>query len=282
MPFDLLALARERHTEKFELYDRYLNSQLVRVLKTIGYDVDYARGQGPHLFDQAGNRYLDLLSGFGVFAIGRNHPTVIAALKQVLDGELAGLVQLDVSLLAGLLAERLVQRMPWTGKVFFCNSGAEAVEAAVKFSRMATRRSRIVYCEHAFHGLTCGALSLIGDDLYRQGFGPLLGDCVSVPFNDIVALDRVLRQRDVAAFVVEPIQGKGVNLPLDGYLVEAERLCRKHGTLFVADEIQCGMGRTGRFLAGEHWGIQPDIVLLAKALSGGFAPVGAVACRASV
>ncbi len=172
--------------------------------------------------------------------------------------------------------------MPWTDKVFFCNSGTEAVEAAIKFARMATRRSKIVSCHHAFHGLTYGALSLVGDDLFRQGFEPFLGDCATVPFNDLVALDRVLRHRDIAAFIFEPIQGKGVNLPVEGYLVEAERLCRKHGTLFVADEIQCGMGRTGRFLACEHYGVEPDMVLLAKALSGGFVPVGAVACRDSV
>lgn len=282
MTFDLLSLADARHAEKFTVFDRYLNSQLVRVLKTIGYDVDYVRGDGPHLIDAEGNRYLDLLSGFGVFALGRNHPTVVKALHQVLDARLAGLVQLDVSLLAGLLAEQLVKRMPWTGKVFFCNSGTEAVEAAVKFARMATRRSKIVSCEHAFHGLTYGALSLVGDDMFRQGFEPFVGDCVAVPFDDLGALDRALSHRDVAAFLVEPIQGKGVNLPADDYLAGAERLCRKYGTLFVADEIQCGMGRTGRFLACEHYGVEPDMVLLAKALSGGFVPVGAVACRTGV
>lgn len=282
MSFDLLELVQQRKNEKFRLFDQYLNSQLVRVLKTIGYDVDYVEGDGPYLIDAAGNRYLDLLSGFGVFALGRNHPTVINALHQVLDARFAGLVQMDVSLLAGLLAEQLVRRMPWTEKLFFCNSGAEAVEAAMKFARMATRRTKIVHCEHGFHGLTYGALSLVGDDTFRQGFEPFVGDCHAVPFNDLVALERALRGRDVAAFIVEPIQGKGVNLPVDGYLAEAERLCRKHGTLFVADEIQCGMGRTGRFMAGEHWGIEPDIVLLAKALSGGFAPVGAVACRRAV
>jgi ornithine--oxo-acid transaminase len=147
---------------------------------------------------------------------------------------------------------------------------------------MATRRSKILSCHHAFHGLTYGALSLVGDEMFRQGFEPFLGECETVPFNDLVALDRALSRRDVAAFVFEPIQGKGVNLPADGYLAEAEQLCRKHGTLFVADEIQCGMGRTGRFLACEHYGVEPDLVLLAKALSGGFVPVGAVACRSSV
>jgi len=268
-----------RREAKFELFDRHLNSQLVRVLKTIGYDTDYVKGVGPHLFDAENNRYLDLLSGFGVFAVGRNHPAVVAALDKILHANLAGLVQLDVSLLAGLLAERLSRRMPWLEKSFFCNSGAEAVEAAIKFSRAATRRSRIVFCDHAFHGLTYGALSLNGDDVFRRGFEPLVGDCVSIPFNDLPALERALAGNDVAAFVVEPIQGKGVNIPADAYLPGAQRLCRKHGALLVADEVQTGIGRTGRFLACEHWGVEPDMVLLAKALSGGFVPVGAVTMR---
>jgi ornithine--oxo-acid transaminase len=153
------------------------------------------------------------------------------------------------------------------------------VEAAVKFARRATGRSRIVHCAHAYHGLTYGALSLTGETLFREGFGTLLPDCVEVPFNDLPALEAELHRGDVAAFVVEPVQGKGVNLPDDDYLPAAAALCRKHGAVFVADEVQTGMGRTGRFLASEHWQVEPDIVLLAKSLSGGFAPVGAVACR---
>jgi ornithine--oxo-acid transaminase len=282
MPLDLHELMDARRAEKFSLFDRYLNSQLVRVLKTIGFDVDYVRGEGPYLFDAAGNRYLDLLSGFGVFALGRNHPAVADALRQVLDARLAGLVQMDVSLLAGLLAEQLVARLPHLDKVFFCNSGTEAVEGAIKFARAATRRAKIVYCDHAFHGLTMGALSLNGDALFRGGFGPLLGACERVPFNDLLALERALQGGDVAAFVFEPIQGKGVNLPHDSYLAEAQRLCRKHGALFIADEIQTGLGRTGRFVACEHWGLEPDMVLFAKGLSGGFAPVGAIVMRKAI
>lgn len=282
MPFDLQQVIAERGAEKFPLFDRYLNGQLVRVLKTIGYDVDYVRGDGPYLFDAAGNRYLDLLSGFGVFAMGRNHPAVAAALRQVLDAQLAGMVQMDVSLLAGLLAEKLIARLPYLDKAFFCNSGAEAVEGAIKFARAATRRPKIVYCDHAFHGLTVGALSLNGDELFRSGFEPLLEGCVRVPFNDVVALERALKGNDVAAFIFEPIQGKGVNLPAEGYLQEAQRLCRRHGTLFVADEIQTGLGRTGTFVACDHWCLTPDMVLLAKALSGGFAPVGAIVMRKAI
>jgi ornithine--oxo-acid transaminase len=207
---------------------------------------------------------------------------VITAIEQAMRAKLAGLVQLDVSLLAGLLAERLIEKMPWLERLFFCSSGAEAVEAAIKFARAATGRPGIVYCDHAFHGLTQGALSLCGDDSFRERFGPLLPDCVAVPFNDLDALERALAGGHVAAFIVEPIQGKGVNLPTDDYLPAAARLCRRHGTLLVADEIQTGLGRTGRFLASEHWGVEADMVLLAKALSGGFVPVGAVAMKRSI
>jgi ornithine--oxo-acid transaminase len=275
MTLDLNRLLAGRRGEKYGLHERYLNAQLVRVLKTIGYDVNFISAEGPYLTDAAGARYLDLLSGFGVFAIGRNHPAVIDALKQVLDARLPNLVQMDVSLLAGVLAERL---LPLTGmdRAFFCSTGSEAVESAIKFAHAATGRSKIVYCSHGFHGLTMGALSLNGTEVFKTGFAPLLPDCVQVPFNDLAALEAALRSNDVAAFFVEPIQGKGVYMPADDYLPEALRLCRKHGALFIADEIQTGMGRTGRFLACEHWGVDPDIVLLSKALSGGFVPVGAL------
>jgi ornithine--oxo-acid transaminase len=268
-----------RAGDKFALHERLLNGQLVRVLRTIGFDREYVSGTGPHLYDAEGRRYLDLLSGFGVFAIGRNHPVVKEALSQVLAADLPNLVQMDVSLLSGLLAERLIKLLPGLDKMFFCNSGAEAVEAAMKFARFATGRSKIVYCDHGYHGLTYGALSLNGSDEFRAGFGPLLPDCVKVPFNDLAALEAALADGGAAAFVAEPIQGKGVNLPDPDYLPEAARLCRKHGTLFVADEIQTGMGRTGRFVAIEHWGVEADMVLLAKALSGGHVPVGAVALK---
>lgn len=273
-------LLKNRRGENFDLHEKHLNTQMVRVLKTIGYDRVYVRAQGPYLYDDQDREYLDLLSGFGVFALGRNHPKVVAALKDVLDAQLPDLVQMDVSLLSGLLSEKILQRCPGDlSRMFYCNSGAEAVEAAIKFARYTTKREKIVYCEHGFHGLTLGALSLNGEQVFRDGFGPLLPACTAVPFNDLGALEAALRHGDVAAFIVEPIQGKGVNLPDDDYLAEAARLCRKHGTLFVADEIQTGIGRTGKFWAIEHWGVEPDMILMAKALSGGFIPVGAVAMK---
>src|SRR3954470_9223286 len=276
---DVSEMFVERQGQRSSMHARHLNEQLVRVLKTIGYDVGFQKGQGQYLFDRDGARYLDLLSGFGVFAIGRNHPVLRDALKSVLDSELPNLVQLDVSTLAGILAERLLARVPYLDKVFFANSGAEAVEAAIKFARTATARPGLVFCDHAYHGLTNGALSLNGDAIFRDGFEPLLPDCIRVPFNDLAALERALSSRKIAAFIVEPIQGKGVNMPADGYLQAAAELCRPHGTLFVADEIQTGMGRTGRFLAVEHWNVEPDMVLLSKSLSGGHVPSSVVLMR---
>lgn len=279
---DIAALARARSEDRYRLHSAHLNEQMVRVLQTIGYDVAFTAGRGAYLFDRRGDRYLDLLSGFGVFALGRNHPAVRAALASVLDADLPNLVQMDVSPLAGVLAEQLLKRAPFLQKVFFANSGAEAVEAAMKFARAATGRSGLVCCDHAFHGLTYGALAMNGEPLFREGFGPHLPDVVSVPFNDLPALERALRAKTVAAFFVEPIQGKGVNLPADDYLREAAALCRKYGALFVADEIQTGLGRTGKFFAFEHWSVEPDMVLVAKALSGGHVPVGAVLARKTI
>ncbi len=279
MSLDIQTLFAGREAERYELHTQHMNEQMVRVLKTIGYNVGFVRGKGQYLWDRGGAKYLDLLSGWGVFALGRNHPRVHEALRQVLDAELPNLVQMDVPALAGVLAERLLARAPYLEKAFFANSGTECVEAAIKFARAATGRSAIAYCGHAFHGLSYGALSLNGDSIFKKGFEGFLPDCTEVPFNDLTALEDLLKSRKIAGFFVEPIQGKGVNVPDDGYLKGVSELCQKYGTLFVADEIQTGLGRTGKFLAVEHWGVEPDVVLLAKALSGGHVPVGVVLTR---
>jgi ornithine--oxo-acid transaminase len=279
---DVSEMFVERQAQRSAMHARHLNEQFVRVLKTIGYDVGFQKGQGQYLYDRDGARYLDLLSGFGVFAIGRNHPTLRAVLKSVLDSDLPNLVQFDVSTLAGVLAERLLKLVPYLDKVFFANSGAETVEAAIKFARGATGRPGIVYCSHAYHGLSYGALSLTDDPNFRKGFEPLLPGCTPIPFNDLAALEQALSSREIGGFIVEPIQGKGVNMPTDEFLPGAAALCKKYGTLFIADEIQTGMGRTGRFLAVEHWNVEPDMVLLSKALSGGHVPVGALLTRKNI
>jgi ornithine--oxo-acid transaminase len=259
------------------LNDRFLNPQMGRILRTLGFDRSWRGGEGAHLIDADGERYLDLFGGYGVFAIGRNHPAAIAAVQETMAAQTANLPQLGVTLLNGVLAEQLLARAPASvGAMVPANTGTEAVEAAIKISRAATGRPRIVYAGHAFHGLTLGSLSINGNAEFRDGFGPLLADCAPVAFGDLDGLERELQRGDVAAFIVEPVQGKGVNIPPEDYLPGAQRLCREAGALFVCDEVQTGVGRTGRFLALEHWDLQPDMICLAKALSGGLVPIGAV------
>jgi len=280
-PLDLVALLQEHAGKNYELHAEHINPANVRTLKTIGFDRCYTRAEGAYLWDVEGEKYLDLLSGYGVFGLGRNHPEVRRILKDFLDADYPSLVKMEAPLLSGLLAAELKKRMPnELDMVFFTNSGAEGVETAIKYAKCATGRPAIIHCKKSFHGLSIGALSVNGDESFREGFAPFLPDCRAIAFNDLAALEQELKKGDVAAFIVEPIQGKGVNLPAPGYLLAAQRLCRKHGALFIDDEVQTGMGRTGKFLAIEHEGdVDPDIVILAKSLSGGFVPVGAVLCK---
>ena len=279
---DIAGLLKQHAGRNYELQSEHVNPANVRALKTIGFDRCYVRAEGPYLWDVKGEKYLDMLGGYGVFGLGRNHPDVRRVLVDFLNADYPSLVKLEAPLLAGLLAAELKKRMPkQLDMVFFTNSGAEGVETALKYARCATGKSAVIHCNKSFHGLTYGALSINGDDNFREGFGPFLPDCRAIPFDDLAALEAELQKGDVAAFIVEPVQGKGVNLAAPGYLLESQRLCRKHGALFVADEVQSGMGRTGKFLAIEHDGpdVDPDIVILAKMLSGGYVPVGAVLCK---
>lgn len=277
MPFNLSELLADRDGENFQLHTKYMNPQLAKVVKTLGFDRFYARGEGCYLFDEQGIKYLDLLSGFGVFALGRSHPVVRDALHQALEADLPNMVQMDCALLPGLLAEQLVTRSPeQIERVYFCNSGAEAVEAAIKFSRSYTGRQRICYQSHAYHGLTMGALALNGSAEFKKGFGDLMPGATEIPFGDVDALREEIRRGDVAAFIVEPIQGKGV-YELDGEVWRSlEAACHEADVLFICDEVQTGIGRTGKFYAFEHFGLHPDIVTVSKALSGGYVPVGAM------
>lgn len=278
MAFALKELLAAEPGEAYALHDKYVNRQVPRLLRTLGTDVTYTRGEGAYLWDNNGRRYLDMLAGFGVFGVGRNHPVVRQALHDVLDAELADMVQFDAPLLPGLLAERLLARAPGMDRLYWCNSGSEAVETALKFARYASGKPRILFCSHAYHGLTAGSLSVNGNTEFRKGFGPLIPDTL-VPFGDLDALRKQLRKGDVAGLVIESIQGKGVNIPPPGFLVAARELLHEHGALLICDEVQSGLGRTGRMFAYEHdfdgTTATPDIVTVAKALSGGFIPVGA-------
>ncbi|MFC1418950.1 aspartate aminotransferase family protein [Streptacidiphilus cavernicola] len=273
--FDVAALLKERGAERYRLHSEHLNHQLPRMLHTIGFDNVYERAQGAYFYDAEGNDYLDMLAGFGIFALGRHHPVVRGAVHQVMDLELADLTRFDCQPLPGLLAEKLLSYSPHLDRVFFGNSGTEAVETALKFARYATGKRRILYCDHAFHGLTTGSLSVNGEDGFRKGFAPLLPD-TALPLGDLAALERELKKGDVAALIVEPIQGKGVHSTPPGYLKAAQELLHKHKALLIADEVQTGIGRTGDFYAYQHEaGVEPDLVCAAKALSGGYVPVGA-------
>ncbi|MEI5134723.1 aspartate aminotransferase family protein [Streptomyces libani] len=273
--FDLTELLAERGGERYALHTRHLNHQLPRMLHTIGFDKVYERAEGAYFWDADGQDYLDMLAGFGVMGLGRHHPVVRQALHDVLDAQLADLTRFDCQPLPGLLAEKLLSHTPHLDRVFFGNSGTEAVETALKFARYATGRPRILYCTHAFHGLTTGSLSVNGEDGFRDGFAPLLPD-TAVELGDLAALERELKRGDVAGFVVEPIQGKGVHPAPPGFLRAAQELLHRHKALLIADEVQTGLGRTGDFFAYQHEdGVEPDLVCVAKALSGGYVPVGA-------
>jgi ornithine--oxo-acid transaminase len=241
-------------------------------------NVQYERCLGCELFTKDDIRILDFLSGYCVHNTGHNHPYIIQALKDEMDRCGPAMLQSHVPEIAGELARRLCE-LAGGGleKVSFGSSGSEGVEAAIKFARATTGRSSIVYAKSSFHGLTNGALSLMNDTFWREGFGPLLADTRGVPFGDAAALEAALADKRNAAFIVEPIQAEGgIQIPTRAYLQKAQELCRKTGTLFILDEVQTGMYRTGTFLAAHQFDVQPDMVVLAKALSGGLVPVSAV------
>jgi ornithine--oxo-acid transaminase len=260
------------------LYEKYVNPQWVRLLDILGTNVRYASCLGSELFTEDGRRILDFNSGYCVHNIGHNHPAVVRAIKAELDRNGPAMLQGHVPELAGELAARLcTQAGGRLSKAFFCSSGSEGVEAVIKFARAHTRRPGILFAGGGFHGLTCGALSLMDNPFWTAEFGPLLPETQAVPFGDLAQLGKHLSSRKFAAFVVEPIQAEaGVLIPPPNYLEQAQSLCRRHGTLFVLDEVQTGMHRTGPFLAAHHFKLEPDMVILAKAISGGLIPSGAV------
>lgn len=262
------------------LTEEHINPAFVKVLRLLGYDKGYVRGEGAYLYDAAGRQYLDCMTGYATFACGRNHPAIRDALHQALDMQLPNLVVMGAATLSGKLAQELSALAPGDLEmVFFVNSGSEGVETALKYARAATGKPRILHCRRSFHGLTLGALSVNGNEPFREGFGPLLSPVTAIPYNDLAALEKELAAGDVAGFIVEPIQGEGVFLPTDDFLPGASVLCRKHSALLIMDEVQAGLGRTGKMFACEHWNVEPDILITAKALSGGYVPVGAVLCK---
>ena len=274
----------EQPAKVYGRYSSHVNHRFAKVVALLGFDKVFVRAEGPWLYDQEGARYLDFLGGYSVFSLGRNHPRIKQSILDWLARDGASMVQMDCSPLAARLGEELARITPGRlDTTVFTNSGAETTEVALKMARKATRRPRILHAALSYHGLTMGALSVTDHDMWQEGFRPLIPGCEEVPFNNLEALERELSKRDVAAYIVEPIQGEaGVVIPSDDYLPEASRLCRKYGALLIADEIQTGFGRTGRWFACDHWGVEPDIMLLSKALSGGYVPVGACVTRRDI
>lgn len=284
MSFRLAPLLASRAPEKFSLYERYISAHKVKSLHQLGFERDYVRAEGCELFDRAGDSYLDCDGGNGVFALGRNHPCIRETLLELLNMRPANWAGRDAPLLASLLAEALVQRLPdGLTKFLFTSTGSETAEAALKFARRATGRPRFLYLEGGFHGLTYGALSITDSESRLQpigkGFGPMLPGCTAIPRNDLGRLEEALSRGDVAALFVEPIQGASVHAMDENFLSGAQALCHAHGALLIVDEILTGLGRTGSFLATGQMALRPDMVLLAKALSGGVMPVGALIVR---
>ncbi len=267
--------------EAYENYRAYLNPALARVMKLSGSPVE-VHGDGVTIVDHTGRRYLDFAGGYGVFTLGHRHPRVVAAVKAQLD-ELALSGRTMFNALQGRLAKRLAELTPGDLQIsFFANSGTEAVEAALKLARAATGRARIVATIDAYHGKTLGALSVSGSEVYREPFGPLLADVVHVPFGDLDALATVVDET-VAAVIVEPIQAEGgVYVPPPAYLPGIRAICDRVGALLIADEVQTGLGRCGALFACDLAGVVPDVMTLAKGLSGGVMPIGACIARAAV
>jgi len=258
-----------------ERYQRYLNPTLPNLLKFMGFGTVGATADGMLLTDVEGHEWLDFLGGLGVFSLGHRHPAVVAAVREQLER-----MPLTIPIffnekqaeLAELLAEVLPGRLQYS---FFCSSGTEAVEGALKLARVCTGRTEVISAERAYHGKTLGSLSASGRDLYKTPFEPLVPDFRQVPFGDVAALEAVVSER-TAAVLLEPIQGEGgVVVPPDDYLPAVRRLCTERGALLIADEVQTGFGRTGRMFAVEHYGVEPDMMCLAKALGGGVMPLGA-------
>ncbi len=274
------ATPQELYTETYENYKSFVNPPLARVMKISGSPVE-VRAQGCTIYDQNGKAYLDFAGGYGVFTLGHSHPKIVAAVKEQLDlMSLSGKTMFNV--LLGRASKKLAELAPGDLQIsFFCNSGTEAVEGAIKLAKAATKRSKIVATHDAYHGKTLGSLSASGREYFRSEYKPLLTDVQHLTYGDLDGLDAALS--DAAAFIVEPVQGEGgVNVPALGYLRAVREACDRSGALFIADEVQTGLGRCGMLFGCNRDDVVPDVMTLAKGLSGGVIPVGAYMARPSV
>ncbi|PKM79469.1 MAG: putrescine aminotransferase [Firmicutes bacterium HGW-Firmicutes-13] len=264
------------YNQNLDLHKKYVNSGLVTYFSLVNFYRLYVKAEGSFLWDDQGNKYVDFLAGYGSLNVGHNHPKILEAVKKAAG--MPNLIQATLNPLTGALAHNLAQITPGSlQRSFFCNSGTEAVEAAIKLAKISTGREKIVYCDRSFHGKTMGSLSVTGREKYQRPFDPLLSCCSRVPFGDTEALEEVFKNKDVAGFIVEPIQGEGgIFVPPKGYLKKVRESCDRYGTLLIMDEIQTGLGRTGSMFACEYEEVVPDILCLAKSLGGGIMPIGAI------
>lgn len=265
-----------------ENYKEFVNPYLVKMLGLIGFNKSFVRAEGTKVWDNTGKQYVDFLGGYGALNLGHNPRAILEAIKKIMDRP--NILQAALNPIAAALAKNIAAITPGELRMtFFSNSGAEAVEGAIKTARAATGRKKLLYCEGSFHGKTLGALSITGREKYRTPFQPLLEDVFHVSFGDMESLKNALAGEAVAAFILEPIQGEGgIIVPPEGYLQQARTLCDRSGTLLIVDEVQTGFGRTGKLFACEHENIVPDILCLAKSLGGGVIPIGATVAKESV
>ena len=277
-------LVAARMGENYDLHSQHLNPTLVQVQRTIGFDRVYVKAKGAYLYDEDGNDYLDFLSGYSVFNMGRNHPRIAQAIRDALDLDLPNMVQMDCSMHERPARRGVAQEDARASRLrvlLQLGHGSRGRRDEVRPRRHGASAHRQP-ASGSYHGLSYGALSITGSETFQEGFGPFLADTEMVPLGDLAALEATLAMGDVAAFIIEPIQGKGVNFPDDDYFQRAQALCRKHGTLLICDEVQTGLGRTGKWFAFQHWDLEPDIITLAKSLSGGYVPCGAIVARRSI
>ena len=278
--FSLINLIEDKDEHYTDLYYQHVNPVQMDMLGIIGFDRRFIKGKGAYVWDNKGAKYLDFLSGFGIFNMGRNHPTIKKVVREYLSLDDPWKLAMGTNRLAGFLAEALLNKVPHLDKVYFANTGTECVETALKFCRTATGKETVVYANNGFHGLTYGSLSMNGSQKFRKGFGRFLPGTKNVPLNDLDRLKQVFDKEDVAGVILEPIQGKGVYPAHEEYLLGVQRLCKKHHAVMILDEIQTGMGRTGTLFCYQHISdLEPDMVLVSKSLSGGMVPVGAVLMR---
>lgn len=262
--------------ETISKYEKYINPSQARLFRFMGLASVEGSAEGWTITDSEGKQFIDCLGGYGMFALGHRNPAVVKAVEDALHTmPMCGKVLFNRQM--SDLAEKLAEITPGELQYsFFVNSGTEAVEGCLKVARLATKRTKFVAAENAFHGKTMGSLTATGRDLYRDPFKPLLDGFTHVPYGDIEAIKNAVDE-ETAAVILEPIQGEGgIIVPPDGYLRQVKEVCEAKGALLIADEVQTGIGRTGEWFGVNHDGVTPDLMACAKALGGGVMPIGAI------